>query len=56
VLEIAIPVAAMRAFSVVSRAGGLVGHLLEEQATHSGRAIWSAAKRTVPYVEDKQVR
>jgi len=56
VLEIAIPVAAMRAFSVGSRAGGLVGHLLEEQATHSGRASWSAAKRTVPYVEDKQVR
>jgi citrate synthase len=52
-LEIGIPVSAMRAFSVVSRAGGLVGHLLEEQETHSGRAIWAAAKRAVPYVEDK---
>ncbi len=52
-LEIGIPVTAMRAFSVVSRAGGLVGHLLEEQETHSGRAIWAAAKQTVPYVEDK---
>ena len=52
-LEIDIPVAAMRAFSVVSRAGGLVGHLLEEQETHSGRAIWAAAKATVPYVEDE---
>lgn len=52
-LEIGVPVAAMRAFSVVSRAGGLVGHLLEEQATHSGRAIWAAAKATVPYTEDK---
>jgi citrate synthase len=51
-LEIEIPVAAMRAFSVVSRAGGLVGHLLEEQQTHSGRAIWAAAKRTVPYAEE----
>lgn len=50
-LEIRVPVAAMRAFSVVSRAGGLVGHLLEEQETHSGRAIWAAAKKTVPYVE-----
>lgn len=52
-LEIGIPVTAMRAFSVVSRAGGLVGHLLEEQQTHSGRAIWSAAKQTIPYVEDE---
>jgi citrate synthase len=51
-LEIEIPIAAMRAFSVVSRAGGLVGHLLEEQQTHSGRAIWAAAKRTVPYVDE----
>ena len=52
-LEIGIPVAAMRAYSVVSRAGGLVGHLLEEQASHSGRAIWAAAKTAVPYVEDE---
>ena len=50
-LEIGIPVAAMRAYSVVSRSGGLVGHLLEEQASHSGRAIWAAAKSTVPYAE-----
>jgi citrate synthase len=51
-LEIGVPVAAMRAFSVVSRAGGLAGHLLEEYATHSGRKIWSAAKAQVPYTED----
>jgi citrate synthase len=51
-LEIGVPVAAMRAFSVVSRAGGLAGHLLEEQATHSGRSIWAAAKATVPYTEE----
>jgi citrate synthase len=50
-LEIGVPVAAMRAYSVVSRAGGLVGHLLEERASHSGRAIWAAAKTAVPYVE-----
>lgn len=50
-LEIDVPVSAMRAFSVVSRAGGLVGHLIEEQATRSGRAIWHAAKATVPYEE-----
>jgi citrate synthase len=51
-LEIGIPVTAMRAYSVVSRAGGLVGHLLEEQASRSGRTIWAAAKAAVPYVED----
>jgi citrate synthase len=51
-LEIGIPVAAMRAYSVVSRAGGLVGHLLEERTSHSGRAIWTAAKAAVPYIED----
>jgi citrate synthase len=50
-LEIGVPVAAMRAYSVVSRSGGLVGHLLEEQASRSGRAIWAAAKSTVPYAE-----
>jgi hypothetical protein len=51
-LEIGIPVAAMRAYFGVSRAGGLVGHLLEEKTSHSGRAIWAAAKAAVPHVED----
>jgi citrate synthase len=51
-LEIGVPVPAMRAFSIVSRAGGLVGHLLEEHATHSGRTIWAAAKAGIPYVEE----
>jgi citrate synthase len=51
-LEIGVPVSAMRAYSIVSRAGGLVGHLLEEQATHSGRTIWAAAKERIPYVEE----
>jgi citrate synthase len=51
-LEIDVPVSAMRAYSMVSRAGGLVGHLLEEHATHSGRTIWAAAKAGIPYVED----
>jgi len=52
-LEIDVPVSAMRAFSVVSRAGGLIGHLLEEKETHSGRAIWAAARKTVPYTDDE---
>ena len=51
-LEIGVPVSAMRAYSIVSRAGGLVGHLLEEHETHSGRTIWAAAKAGIPYVEE----
>jgi len=51
-LEIGVPVGAMRAFSVVARSGGLVGHVLEEKDTRSARAIWAAAKKAVPYVED----
>lgn len=50
-LEIGIPVAAMRGYSVVSRSGGLVGHILEEMETRSARSIWAAAKKTVPYIE-----
>ncbi len=50
-LDIGVPVNAMRAFSVVSRAGGLVGHLLEEQTQHTGRVIWHAAKERIPYRE-----
>jgi citrate synthase len=50
-LEIGVPIEAMRAFSVVSRAGGLVGHLLEERRSPSARAIWKASKIAVPYVE-----
>ncbi|GAA0517609.1 citryl-CoA lyase [Pigmentiphaga sp. GD03639] len=50
-LEIGIPVEAMRCYSVVSRAGGLVGHLLEERAVPSARMIWRMSKQAVPYRE-----
>ena len=50
-LEIGVPVAAMRGMSVVSRSGGLIGHLLEEQIHHTGRVIWHAAKEKIPYSE-----
>lgn len=48
-LEIGIPVAIMRAMAVVSRAGGLAGHVLEEQATGSARHIWDLARQGIPY-------
>lgn len=48
-LEIGIPVPVMRAMAVVSRAGGLAGHVLEEQATGSARHIWSLTHAGIPY-------
>jgi citrate synthase len=50
-LEIGVPASAMRCYSVVSRAGGLAGHLLEERRSPSARAIWNASKAAVPYLE-----
>lgn len=48
-LEIGIPVPVMRAMAVVSRAGGLAGHVLGERATGSARHIWSLAHAGIPY-------
>lgn len=50
-LEIDVPVAAIRGYSVVSRAAGLVGHYLEELENPSGKVLWTAAKQSVPYRE-----
>lgn len=48
-LEIGVPVRIMRGIAVTARAGGLAGHVLEEQETGSARAIWDAARGAVPY-------
>ena len=48
-LEIGLPAESLRGIAVVSRAGGLVGHLLEERETHSGRAIWEAIDQGIQY-------
>lgn len=48
-LEIGLPVESLRGIAVVSRAGGLVGHLIEERETHSGRAIWEAVDQGTEY-------
>lgn len=48
-LEIGIPVEAMRALAVVSRCGGLPGHLMEERRTGSARKIWQMAEDGIPY-------
>jgi citrate synthase len=48
-LEIGIPPEIMRGVAVVSRCGGLTGHILEEQRTHSARHIWQLAEENIPY-------
>lgn len=48
-LEIGLPLECMRAMAVVSRAGGLPGHLVEERQTGSGRRIWRMVDDAIPY-------
>lgn len=48
-LEIGLPVECMRALAVVSRAGGLPGHLIENRRTGSGRRIWRMVDEAIPY-------
>lgn len=50
-LEIGVPLVAMRAVAVVSRAGGLAGHVVEEQQKPAAREIWRLAEHGVPYAE-----
>ena len=51
-LEIDIPVEILRGIAVVSRAGGLLGHIREEQQRHSARRIWKLTEENIPYVAD----
>lgn len=48
-LEIGIPTTIMRGIAVVSRAGGLAGHILEETETHAAREVWRMTEEGVPY-------
>jgi citrate synthase len=49
-LDIGVPVAAIRCFSVVARSAGLTAHLLEEKDNPAARAIWRESRDAVPYV------
>ena len=49
-LEIGIPADIMRGIAVVSRAGGLIGHIMEEQTNRTARHIWELAEQNIPYV------
>lgn len=48
-LEIGIAPEVVRAIAVVSRSGGLVGHILEEQRTDSANHLVKLARETIPY-------
>ena len=44
-----IPVGIMRGFAVISRAAGLVAHIMEEQTKPAGRYIWDLVDNSIPY-------
>ena len=48
--EIGVPTAVMRGFAVISRAAGLVAHIVEEQQSPSGRFIWDTIEHAIPFV------
>ena len=48
--EIGVPTSVMRGFAVISRAAGLVAHVVEEQRSPSGRFIWGTVEHAIPYV------
>ncbi|MEJ1969453.1 MAG: citryl-CoA lyase [Rhizomicrobium sp.] len=50
-LEIGLEPGVMRGLAVVSRSGGLIGHIQEERRTHAARALWSFAEHQIPYRE-----
>ena len=50
-LEIGLAPHVMRSIAVVSRSGGLAGHLAEERETHAARHIWHLVEQNIPYEE-----
>ena len=49
-LDIDVPLEAIRCFSVVARSAGLTAHLLEEKANPAARVMWKESRNAVPYV------
>jgi citrate synthase len=48
-LEIGIPAEIMRAIAVVSRCGGLPGHIMEGWEMPTARTLWALAEEHIPY-------
>ncbi|UNK45681.1 citryl-CoA lyase [Arthrobacter sulfonylureivorans] len=51
-LEIGIPLRAARGMATVSRAAGLLGHIVEEHNDPSARTIWQLTREGIPYSEE----
>ena len=49
-LDIDVPLEAIRCFSVVARSAGLTAHLLEEKSNPAARVMWKESRNAVPYV------
>lgn len=49
-LDIDVPLEAIRCFSVVARSAGLTAHLLEEKSNPAARVMWRESRNAVPYV------
>jgi citrate synthase len=47
--EIGVATRVMRGFAVISRAAGLVSHIVEEQQDPSARFIWETVESAIPY-------
>ena len=54
-MEVGIPVPAMRGFAVVARAAGLLAHLVEERETPTAMHIWETVEHAIPYDGDAPV-
>jgi citrate synthase len=48
-LDIGVPLEAIRCFSVVARSAGLTAHLLEEKSNPAARTMWRESRNAVPY-------
>jgi citrate synthase len=54
--EVGVRTDAMRGFAVISRAAGLVSHIVEEQDCPSGRFIWDTVEEAIPFVAPETSR
>jgi citrate synthase len=48
--DVGYPWHSMRGFSLIARAAGLIGHVLEDRERPTMRFLWDLAEREIPYV------
>jgi len=49
-MDVGVPVEAMRGFAVVARAAGLLAHVVEEKQTPTAMHIWETVEHAIPYI------